>query len=206
MQLRNNNIVFRVITPLILFLIVFALYLNTLNPVFHANDSPETIACAYTLGIQKSWNGKAAGYCLGLEVTQLGRSMTTLGRGSPPYYTHHRVRQGYTHDGMILGAGIGPGSESQSLALTRLSDRGAVEASFTRIRWDNDAYYSEIVSQRGFWGHDVSNILSIESIVLLDRFVLHPGIAYTWRMNRNFKTDGDAHNLRFSITVSAPIH
>lgn len=161
---------------------------------------------AYTLGIQKSWNGKAAGYCLGLEVTQLGRSMTTLGRGSPPYYTHHRVRQGYTHDGMILGAGIGPGSESQSLALTRLSDRGAVEASFTRIRWDNDAYYSEIVSQRGFWGHDVSNILSIESIVLLDRFVLHPGIAYTWRMNRNFKTDGDAHNLRFSITVSAPIH
>lgn len=31
---------------------VFFVYLITLNPVFHADDSPETIACSYTLGIQ----------------------------------------------------------------------------------------------------------------------------------------------------------
>jgi tetratricopeptide (TPR) repeat protein len=36
----------------IIFLSVFFLYLRTLNPVFHANDSPETVTCAYTLGIQ----------------------------------------------------------------------------------------------------------------------------------------------------------
>lgn len=35
-----------------IFLGVFFVYLITLNPVFHADDSPETIACSYTLGIQ----------------------------------------------------------------------------------------------------------------------------------------------------------
>jgi tetratricopeptide (TPR) repeat protein len=42
----------RIIFPAALFLTVFFIYLRTLNPVFHANDSPETAACAYTLGIQ----------------------------------------------------------------------------------------------------------------------------------------------------------
>lgn len=35
-----------------IFLAIFGVYLATLNPVFHADDSPETSACAYTLGIQ----------------------------------------------------------------------------------------------------------------------------------------------------------
>ena len=39
-------------TAVLLFLAVFALYCRTLNPVFHADDSPETIACSFTLGIQ----------------------------------------------------------------------------------------------------------------------------------------------------------
>ncbi len=36
----------------LIFLFIFLIYLKTLNPVFHADDSPETIACSYTLGIQ----------------------------------------------------------------------------------------------------------------------------------------------------------
>ncbi len=42
----KNKIIF-------LFLIlIFFIYLKTMNPVFHADDSPETIACSFTLGIQ----------------------------------------------------------------------------------------------------------------------------------------------------------
>lgn len=42
----------KILIPAMIFLAVFAVYLSTLNPVFHADDSPETIACSYTLGIQ----------------------------------------------------------------------------------------------------------------------------------------------------------
>ena len=40
------------IFSLFIFLLSFYVYVITLNPVFHANDSPETVSCAYTLGIQ----------------------------------------------------------------------------------------------------------------------------------------------------------
>ncbi len=42
----------KAIIPALLFLAVFFVYTRTLNPAFHADDSPETIACSYTLGIQ----------------------------------------------------------------------------------------------------------------------------------------------------------
>ena len=42
----------KLLIPGFLFIAVFFVYIRTLNPVFHADDSPETIACAYTLGIQ----------------------------------------------------------------------------------------------------------------------------------------------------------
>jgi hypothetical protein len=42
----------KAVTASILFLALFFVYCRTLNPVFHADDSPETIACSYTLGIQ----------------------------------------------------------------------------------------------------------------------------------------------------------
>jgi tetratricopeptide (TPR) repeat protein/uncharacterized membrane protein YqaE (UPF0057 family) len=42
----------RNVTSIIIFLAVLAVYIVSLNPVFHANDSPETTACAFTLGIQ----------------------------------------------------------------------------------------------------------------------------------------------------------
>ena len=40
------------ITAAALFTVCFLVYAATLNPAFHANDSPETIACSATLGIQ----------------------------------------------------------------------------------------------------------------------------------------------------------
>lgn len=42
----------KVLIPAFIFIAVFFAYTRTLNPVFHADDSPETIACSYTLGIQ----------------------------------------------------------------------------------------------------------------------------------------------------------
>lgn len=40
------------ITAAVVFIICFLAYAATLNPAFHANDSPETTACSVTLGIQ----------------------------------------------------------------------------------------------------------------------------------------------------------
>ncbi|MBP7793081.1 MAG: DUF2723 domain-containing protein [Candidatus Goldbacteria bacterium] len=62
------------IFSLIVFLFSFYVFIITLNPVFHANDSPETVACAFTLGIQHP-----PGYPL---VAMLGKIFTFLPVGN----------------------------------------------------------------------------------------------------------------------------
>lgn len=159
---------------------------------------------AYTIGLLKKIPGKEADYYLGAEITQLGRSMTTLVRASPTYYEHHIVRQGYTHLGQVLGAGIGPGSESQRIELTRLAEWGSAELAYTRIRWDNDAYYANIenIDPRLMWyGNDVSNLLSLRADVFRNGVMLQPELTYTWQLNRNIEVGTDAHNLRLSLSI-----
>ncbi|HNZ29144.1 MAG TPA: DUF2723 domain-containing protein, partial [Candidatus Goldiibacteriota bacterium] len=65
------------LTALFIFLAVFFIYLHTLNPVFHANDSPETAACAVTLGIQHP-----PGYPL---ASLLGKLFTFIPAGNPGF-------------------------------------------------------------------------------------------------------------------------
>ena len=47
-----NSLPVKKITAAAVFIICFLSYAATLNPAFHANDSPETTACSVTLGIQ----------------------------------------------------------------------------------------------------------------------------------------------------------
>ncbi len=52
------------------------------------------------------------------EITQLAIPDTYLIRDYPNWYVHHQVREGYTNQGEILGAGIGSGSTLRSFDLT----------------------------------------------------------------------------------------
>ncbi len=49
------------------------------------------------------------------EVTQLAVTNDRQHRSSGMWYVHSQVRTGYTHRGQMLGAGIGPGSNMQSV-------------------------------------------------------------------------------------------
>jgi len=156
---------------------------------------------ALTLGAVKAFSAPGADYYLGGEMTQTGRSMTVMARTSPTWYRHHLVRQGYTHRGQVIGAGIGPGSESQFLELVRVDSRSLVACSVQRIRWFNDAYFEDIAPAAVHNAHDVSMILSLDGSLRLAAFLISPAIRYTWRLNRNFVMRRDAHNLQFALDL-----
>lgn len=112
----------------------------------------------YTLGLQ--WLSPPAGpaerlFRLATELTYLEQSSTMSVRPGPGYYTSPFVVQGYTQRGQNIGAATGPGSSSQWLALDYLWKGGALGVSFTRIRWDNSAFYVQPTGTR-FSAHDVS--------------------------------------------------
>lgn len=52
------------------------------------------------------------------EVTQLAVSNTRYYRSAGAWYVHSQVRDGYTNEGQLLGAGIGPGSNMQTVSLS----------------------------------------------------------------------------------------
>jgi hypothetical protein len=50
-----------------------------------------------------------------IELTHLEQSVDRTLRDAGEWYTHSPIRHGYTHRGEVLGAGIGPGGNLQSL-------------------------------------------------------------------------------------------
>jgi hypothetical protein len=73
---------------------------------------------AYTFGFQKiSFLPGIDFLKTNVEITNLTTTQLEQVRPQAYYYTHGRVRQGHTNGGQILGAAIGPGSNSQFLSI-----------------------------------------------------------------------------------------
>ncbi len=70
----------------------------------------------YTIGFEKTLvTAKDKTVSINYEHSNLSRNQSFLYQPGPIFYAHEINRQGYTHDGQILGAGIGPGGNSDYL-------------------------------------------------------------------------------------------
>lgn len=110
----------------------------------------------YTLGLQ--WLRPAAGgdLRLQLEHTYLEESPTYAWRDNGSWYASEAVPQGYTHEGQVLGASVGPGGSGQWLAADWLRGRGRAGAFFGRYRWAEDARYDKPGGAELYLDHDAS--------------------------------------------------
>ena len=97
----------------------------------------------YTLGLQwaRALHEGRDAFRIQAEHTYLEKSTTFRDRPVGTYYTSRTVPQGYTNQGRVLGAGIGPGSSSHWLALDYFSRNWEIGAFGERIRWNNDALF-----------------------------------------------------------------
>ncbi|MES2330176.1 MAG: capsule assembly Wzi family protein [Bacteroidota bacterium] len=57
------------------------------------------------------------------------------------WYTHDYVSQGYTSRGQLLGASIGPGSNSQTINVSWINGLKKIGIQFERVLHNNDFYY-----------------------------------------------------------------
>lgn len=73
---------------------------------------------AYMFGFQKLFftPGPIDFFRVNAEFTNLTASRITEVRAQSYFYTHGQIRQGHTNNGQILGAAVGPGSNSQFLS------------------------------------------------------------------------------------------
>lgn len=97
-------------------------------------------ARAYTFGFQKLVDVKENVLKIGYEGTVLSANQikSITGRGNPTYYVHFLIPQGYTHDGQIIGAGIGPGSNSNWVGFQFYTPNSSFGLEAERIRFNDD--------------------------------------------------------------------
>jgi hypothetical protein len=72
-------------------------------------------------------------------------------RVEPPWYVHHQVRAGYTNAGQVIGAGIGSGSNMQSVDLIWVKGMRRVGFQFERTIQNYDLFSFAFTDPRRTW-------------------------------------------------------
>lgn len=120
---------------------------------------------AYVVGFRKLFDTKGdAQIQLAAELTQMQAPTAEQVRHPDSWYTHAAVRQGYTHLGRPLGAGIGPGSNSQTLEIAWVKGLKKIGLQFERVRYNSDYYYFAFEYLTDFRRHwiDISTTLKAD--------------------------------------------
>ncbi len=141
----------------------------------------------YTFGFQKVIPHGARWLRVYGELTHLGSSATLRsGRGAVTFYIHAPIRQGYTQQGQLLGASIGPGSNAQTVGADWYSRTGRTGLALDRIAHDDDAYYNTYAPTYGFHGHDVELTGTLSQFVFLGPLSIDAAVSVSHRYNRDF--------------------
>jgi len=99
---------------------------------------------AYTLGINKliPYRGRLDEYIqIGAELTHMEQSPDRIIRDAGEWYTHYLVLNGYTHRGEVLGAGIGPGGNLQSVHISLVKALNRIGLQLERYEHNGDLAY-----------------------------------------------------------------
>ena len=130
---------------------------------YNHNDSKQNIrdllldsdhSRAVTVGLQKVFKISNDNYLFSWEWTQMEQTASRLLRNAGSWYEHSATFDGYTNEGEVLGAGIGPGSNSHYFALSRIRDKEKLGIALEIIDQDNDFYHEAFASAndpRRYW-------------------------------------------------------
>ena len=170
---------------------------------------------AYILGFRKLFNLNQADksyIAFNFEMTQLEQNMMDKDRAAAYFYSHGQIPQGYTNQGQMLGAGIGPGSNMQTTSLTWGKGLKSIGVQIERYVHNNDLYYQFSKDPRGHWV-DISLAAlgqwDYKHFLLSSKFVLIRSLNYEY----NFQTipadstqywapGTDIYNFQGSLSIS----
>jgi hypothetical protein len=156
----------------------------------------------YTLGLQwvgkPSWReGRAR---LQTEMTYVEQTRVFDDRPPPDFYTGRATTHGWTNEGQVLGAAIGPGSSAQFFALDWIAPRWQFGAFAGRTRWENDALYRQPAPKPT--QHDVTVYSGVRGGVRLPWVYDVAGeLTFGRRLNYLFQNDAYHPSERFGIDV-----
>jgi len=143
-----------------------------------------------------------------LEITHLQMPQTIQVRELQSWYIHHEIRHGYTNQGQVIGAGIGPGGSIQTLGLNWYKGINKTGFALERIVHNNDFYYDAFAARREFGRHWVDLAFNLNNRWVQKRFIYSANLSlirslnYQWQYNTALDEKVDVTNLHAAISVS----
>lgn len=179
---------------------------------FARNDFPGSIkdlfelpdrSRAYTLGLMKTFDLKNDELLrLLFEFTTLSKNqLTTFATGNPTYYVHPWSVRGYTNRGQIMGAGIGPGANSNFVKIDWYKPTGKWGLTFSRIRF-NDDYSTRVFAGTQDFPVDFEVALGIDYVRFFNQFTINPHLMWSDRSNWYFDDDREVSNFFLGVNLS----
>lgn len=185
-------------------------------------------SAAYIVGMQKLFPfGQHEGQFIQLnaEVDNLASNPTTINRetnatdvrngtvGVNYWYTHSQVQQGYTNDGQVLGAGIGPGSNYQWLQVKWVEGMKSLGVAFDRFVHDNDYFIQNIQDIRRNWvdlGTSLVGSWDYKNLLFSAQLEYIHELNYEWRYSpaailaapTYWSPTKDSYNWHFALNVA----
>ena len=168
---------------------------------YNHNDSKQNIrdllldsdhSRAVSVGLQKIFKIKNDNFLFSWEWTQMEQTASRLLRNAGSWYEHGWVFDGYTNEGEVLGAGIGPGSNSHYFALSRIRNKEKLGIALEIIDQDNDFYheaFSSAKDPRRYW-KDFN--LHINFSKKYKQFWLSSNLLYSRTLNYQWDLDDTA--------------
>ena len=148
-------------------------------------------ARAFTIGLQKIFKSKIkdTDFLVSWEWTKMEQTASRLIRNAGSWYMHSFVHHGYTNYGEVLGAGIGPGSNSQYFSVSKIKKFDKIGISLEIIDQDNDYFYyafEDAQDYRRYW-KDYNLHLNYDkkfnNIWVSANFIYSRSLNYQWELD-----------------------
>lgn len=158
----------------------------------------------YTLGMSKVFQiDESRLLSLNAELTRLEAAKTDITQSGTSssntyFYANEIVRQGYTHEGQVMGASIGPGSNSQYLGADWYEGWGKVGWHIARVVHDNDLLYGLSGDPAA---HQVEFISGLNGVAFRDPFEFTAAFSLRRFLNLHYERNNDEWNVTARIGV-----
>lgn len=171
-----------------------------------------------TLGIHKLFDSKKNNSKMEFhwEWTQLEQTAGRLVRSAGSWYMHGRVKHGFTNKGEVIGAGIGPGSNSQYLSVSKLNQNKRLGIALEIIDQDNDFYYMAFEDSKDFRRYWKDFNFHLHYQKKFEKFwgsfnlIYSRSINYQWELIHKenlpyYQPGRDVDNFHLDIKITLPI-
>ena len=155
---------------------------------------------ASTLGLRKLFKKSNGNYIrVAMESTTMAMTSGRILRNEGSWYRHWIVRSGYTQQGQVIGAGIGPGGSSQIIDVASISSKKALGITFERLAHNLDFVYDGLTNYNQKW---VDLILGGYYQVRHKYIGINASLSAAWIRNYQWDLDNHRFNLQARLSVS----